>query len=76
MRTKYFMCQMCQDGWFSKIQSQFVTDLKTKAQTCEFKDLKDSLIRDQIVCGIHCGIHCDKTRSRLLREPYFWHYRR
>ena len=44
---------------------QYVTDLKTKAQTCEFKDLKDSLIRDRIVCGIHC----DKTRSRLLREP-------
>ena len=44
---------------------QYVTDLKTKAQTCEFKDLKDSLIRDRIVCGIQC----DKTRSRLLREP-------
>ena len=44
---------------------QYVTDLKTKAQTCEFKDLKDSLIRDRIVCGINC----DATRSRLLREP-------
>ena len=44
---------------------QYVTDLKTKAQTCEFKDLKDSLIRDRIVCDIHC----EKTRSRLLREP-------
>ena len=44
---------------------QYVTDLKTKAQTCEFGELKDSLIRDRIVCGIHC----DKTHSRLLREP-------
>ena len=44
---------------------QYVTDLKTKAQTCEFGELKDSLIRDRIVCGIRC----DKTRSRLLREP-------
>ena len=44
---------------------QYFTDLKTKAQTCEFGELKDSLIRDRIVCGIHC----DKTRSRLLREP-------
>ena len=44
---------------------QYVTDLKTKAQTCEFGELKDSLIRDRIVCGI-C---CDKTRGRLLREP-------
>ena len=44
---------------------QYLTDLKTKAQSCEFNDLKDSLIRDRIVCGIIC----DKTRSRLLREP-------
>ena len=48
-----------------KTIDQYVTDLKTKAQTCEFKELKDSLIRDRIVCGIRC----DKTRSRLLREP-------
>lgn len=42
----------------------FVTDLKLKAQSCEFGDLKDSMIRDQIVYGI-----CDKrTRERLLRE--------
>ena len=44
---------------------QYLTDLKTKAQSCEFNDLKDGLIRDRIVCGI---IH-DKIRSRLLREP-------
>ena len=44
---------------------QYLTDLKTKAQSCEFNDLKDGLIRDRIVCGIIC----DKTRSRLLREP-------
>ena len=43
---------------------QYVTDLKTKAQTCEFDDLKDSLIRDRIVCGIICN----KTRARLLKE--------
>ncbi|KAK7933984.1 hypothetical protein WMY93_004880 [Mugilogobius chulae] len=42
----------------------FVTDLRLKAQSCEFGDLKDSMIRDQIVYGIH-----DKrTRERLLRE--------
>ena len=44
---------------------QYTTDLKKKAQTCEFQDLKDGLIRDRIVCGIRC----DKTRSRLLKEP-------
>ena len=38
--------------------------MKTKARSCEFGALKDSLIRDRIVCGIHS----DKTRSRLLRE--------
>ena len=43
---------------------QYVTDLKTKAQTCEFAQLKDSLIRDRIVCGIIS----DKTRARLLKE--------
>ena len=44
---------------------QYVTDLKKKAQTCEFHDLKDGLIRDRVVCGIRC----DKTCSRLLKEP-------
>jgi len=46
----------------SEMIDQYVTDLKTKVQTCEFKDLKDSVIRDQIVCGIQC----DKTQSTLL----------
>ena len=43
---------------------QYVTKLKTKARSCEFSALKDSLIRDRIVCGIHS----DKIHSRLLRE--------
>ena len=38
---------------------------KIKAQTCQFQDLKDGLIRDRVVCGITC----DKIRSRLLKEP-------
>ena len=42
----------------------FVTDLKKKAQTCEFGNLGDSLIKDRIVVGI---IE-DSTRARLLRE--------
>ena len=44
---------------------QYVTNLKTKAKSCEFGTLTDSLIRDCIVCGIID----DHTRSRLLREP-------
>ena len=43
---------------------QYVTDLKIKARSCEFGELHDSLIRDQIVCGIAC----DKTRGTMLRE--------
>ncbi|XP_072770488.1 uncharacterized protein [Nerophis lumbriciformis] len=42
----------------------FVTDLRLKAQTCNFATLKDSMIRDQIVCGIEDK----KVRERLLRE--------
>ncbi|XP_041842184.1 uncharacterized protein LOC121640472 [Melanotaenia boesemani] len=42
----------------------FVTDLRLKAQFCEFGQLKDSMIRDQIVYGVN-----DKRmRERLLRE--------
>ena len=31
---------------------QYVVDLKKMAAKCEFGELKDSLIRDRIVCGI------------------------
>ena len=41
----------------------FVTDLRSKAKTCEFGDLQDSLIRDRIVCGID-----NNTREHLLRN--------
>ena len=42
----------------------FVTDLRSKAKTCEFGELQDSLIRDQIVCGIDNN----SIRERLLRN--------
>ena len=32
---------------------------------CEFSTLKESLIRDRIVCGIRS----DEVRARLLRDP-------
>jgi hypothetical protein len=41
----------------------FITDLKTKASTCEFGELRDSLIKDRIVYGIKD----DRLRERLLR---------
>lgn len=42
----------------------FVTDLRTKAKSCEFGTLHDSLIRDRIVCGIDNK----NVRQRLLRN--------
>lgn len=42
----------------------FLTDLKIKAQSCNFGDLRDSMIRDQIVFGTN-----EKTLwEKLLRE--------
>ena len=43
----------------------YVTDLKNKASLCDFSTLKDSLIRDRIICGIRS----DEVRARLLRDP-------
>lgn len=43
---------------------RFVTDLKVLASTCNFGTLKDSLVRDRIICGIR-----DKQlREDLLKE--------
>ena len=43
---------------------QFVTDLKLKAQTCQFDNLRDSMIRDRLVLGVSS----QRVRERLLRE--------
>ena len=43
---------------------QFVTDLKLKAQTCQFENPKDSMIRDRLVLGVTNT----RVRERLLRE--------
>ncbi|KAL3993481.1 complement component 3 [Sarotherodon galilaeus] len=54
----------------SRLQQQgesfdtFLTDLKIKAQSCNFGDLRDSMIRDQIVFGTNEK----KLREKLLRE--------
>ena len=43
---------------------EFVTELKTLSDECEFTTLRDSLIKDMIICGI-----CDnKLRERMLNE--------
>ena len=41
-----------------------LTDLRNKAKTCEFGALRDTLIRDRIVCGIDSNT----VRERLLRN--------
>lgn len=43
---------------------QYVTDLKNKAQSCEFGDLKNGLIKDILTCGI---IN-EKIREKLLQD--------
>lgn len=43
---------------------QFLRDIQLKAQTCNFGELKDSMVRDQIVCRIVDK----KLRARLLQE--------
>ncbi|XP_035232918.1 uncharacterized protein LOC118204730 [Stegodyphus dumicola] len=48
----------------SETIDEYVTDLRNKARTCEFAQLKDSLIKDKIVCGIKD----DVVRARLLHE--------
>jgi hypothetical protein len=56
--------------FFSHIQEEgqtiddYVTELKTLSQHCEFGELKDSLIRDKIVIGVNDI----KLRERLLKN--------
>ena len=55
-------CRVQHDG---ETVDGFVTSLKTLADTCEFGELKDSLIRDRIILGIRdTGL-----KQRLLRDP-------
>lgn len=42
----------------------FLTKLKEKASSCEYRALKDELIRDRLVLGVAS----EGTRRRLLRE--------
>ncbi|GFN74230.1 Pol polyprotein [Plakobranchus ocellatus] len=43
---------------------QFVTELKRLSADCEFRELKDSLIRDRIICGIRSA----QLKERMLRD--------
>ena len=60
MRYKFFSCNQSE----GQNIDAYVTELRKRAEHCEFAELKNSLIRDKIVIGI-----CDKkTQERLLRE--------
>ncbi|GFO24443.1 hypothetical protein PoB_005094800 [Plakobranchus ocellatus] len=45
---------------------QFVTQLKRLAQNCKFGQLKNEMVRDRLVVGIHNEI--ESVKERLLRE--------
>ena len=49
-----FVFNTCNQNQGQTIDS-YVTELRTKAQSCEYDELKDSLIRDWIVVGIVVG---------------------
>ena len=58
MRYKFFSCNQSEG---QNIYA-YVTELRKRAEHCEFAELKSSLIRDKIVTGIHDK----KTQERLL----------
>ncbi|KAL6455331.1 hypothetical protein MHYP_G00362250 [Metynnis hypsauchen] len=57
---RFFVRNQGQDESIEK----YVTDLKSLASTCNFGQIKESLIRDRIVCGTNNAV----LRERLLRE--------
>ena len=60
IRHVFFTRVQCEGEKFER----YLTDLKSKADECEFGELKDSLIKDRIVCGVRN----DVVRERLLRD--------
>ena len=44
--------------------NEFITELKTLCENCEFGTLRESLIRDMVICGVNDN----KLRERFLRE--------
>ena len=43
---------------------EYATELRSRAQSCEFSSLKDGVIRDRIICGMLDN----SVRERLLRQ--------
>ncbi len=59
-RHKFFTCGQ-KPG---ETIDQYVNELRTKAKSCEFGDLADSLITDRVICGIPS----DNLRERLFKR--------
>ena len=59
-RYRFFM----RDQGMDETVDKYVTDLRVLASSCNFGQLKDSLIKDRIVCGTNNSA----LRERLLRE--------
>ncbi|CAB4005378.1 Hypothetical predicted protein [Paramuricea clavata] len=59
-RYKFWECKQ-QEG---ETIDQFITELKTRAKSCEFGDQTDSMIRDRILFGVSDI----RLKERLLRE--------
>ena len=61
LRHKFFTYRQSEGHKFS----HFVTELRKLSDECESDALKDSLIRDLIICGVKDT----QLRERMLREP-------
>ena len=60
MSYKFFSCNQSE----GQNIDAYVTELRKRAEHCEYAELKNSLIRDKIIIGV-----CDKeTQERLHRE--------
>ena len=59
-RYRFWECKQ-QEG---ETIDQFITELRTRARSCEFGDQHDSMIRDRIVFGVRDS----RLKERLLRE--------
>lgn len=63
-RYRFFM----HDQGLDESINKYCTDLTMLAGTCNFGNIRDSLIRDCIVFGTHSSA----MRERLLREEKHW----
>ena len=61
IRHTFFSCKQVEGQRFD----EYLTELKKKAQDCEFGALKDDLIKDILMCGVND----ERLRARLLRMP-------